>query len=538
MRLRVLAAVFLSSVLSVAAVGAAPAADDATSRYGGLAHGPYKRLVILNAMVIPGHGGPAAGPFDIVIEGNKITEMIPFDPVTVGRRGATARATGDRVIDGTGKYVMPGMIDLHMHVRTEPLPMEYGYYLKLANGVTTEVAVPDRGLPQMLEQERLSREDKILAPRIFTYWTWGEFPGYTRAEQEDPTQAPRIAREVMAKGAHVISLGSVAWSRELFGACAKAVWAAGGITTVHLPPSTTAVVNALTAAKLGVTMIEHHYGYAESALDNTTQDLPHDYNYDDESNRFREAGRVWVEADREPARTRLLTDVVQQLVDSGVTMLPTRVVYEANRDLLRAEGLPWHEKYTHQALWDDFVPNRSHHGAYQWDWTSEDEAAWSKAYDLWGRLIFEFNRRGGRVAYGTDDSYIWATPGFSNVRELELLRETGMHNYEVLKAATYNSAITLRHPELGLVHPGYTADLLVVDKNPAYNLEFMYATGANTLDKDGNMYRTKGIIYTIKDGIVIENEKVMAKVAEMVAESKKNHKTDAAMAPFEVTPAK
>ena len=76
-------------------------------------------------------------------------------------------------------------------------------------------------------------------------------------------------------------------------------------------------------------------------------------------------------------------------------------------------------------------------------------------------MIHAFNQRGGRVAYGTDDNYIWATPGFSNVRELQLMRETGLHTLEVLKAATYNSAQTLRRPKLGLVRPGYLAGRMI-----------------------------------------------------------------------------
>src|SRR5210317_2368202 len=106
----------------------------AQEKFNGLAEGPYKKLVIREAMVIPGHGGPPVGPYDIVIEGDKITDMIPFDPVTAKSRGIVERETGDRVIDAKGKYVMPGMIDLHMHLRTDPMPLEYVYYLKLAHG--------------------------------------------------------------------------------------------------------------------------------------------------------------------------------------------------------------------------------------------------------------------------------------------------------------------------------------------------------------------------------------------------------------------
>ena len=102
-------------------------------QFGDLAEGPYGKLVIQNVMVIPGHGGPPVGPYDLMIEGNTITRMTPFDAVTAARRGQTDRMTGDRVIDGAGKYVMPGMIDLHMHLRQEPMELAYVYYLKLAS---------------------------------------------------------------------------------------------------------------------------------------------------------------------------------------------------------------------------------------------------------------------------------------------------------------------------------------------------------------------------------------------------------------------
>ncbi|HSL23168.1 MAG TPA: amidohydrolase family protein [Vicinamibacterales bacterium] len=508
----------ITSIVMAVAIAAVFSTDPSgQSRFGDLAAGPYDRLVIRNAMVIPGHGGPPAGPYDIVISKNVITGMTPFDPVASARRGRTERPTGDRVIDATGMYVMPGMTDLHMHLRTEPMELEYVYYLKLAHGVTSLVPAADRGLKSGMEQAALSARNEVLAPRLYPIWGWGAETGLSREVIENPAEAPRVAKIMVEKGAHVVSVGNLGWSAELFGAACKAVWAAGGITTVHLPPSTNAVVNAADAARLGVTMIEHHYGYAESSLPRRTQDYPRDYNFDNENHRFREAGRVWLEADRQ----KLLTDVAQALVDSGVTMLPTRVVYEANRDILRAESLPWHEQYTHQALIDWNLPNPSHHGAFHYDWTSDDEYAWQYAFNLWSQLIFEFNRRGGRVAYGTDDNYIWATPGFSNIRELQLLRESGMHNLEVLKAATLNSALTLRQPKLGLVRPGYLADLVIVDGNPAENLRYMYSFGAVRMKPDRQMYSTRGIVHTIKDGIVANNARLMEEVARMVAKSKR-----------------
>jgi imidazolonepropionase-like amidohydrolase len=136
------------------------------------------------------------------------------------------------------------------------------------------------------------------------------------------------------------------------------------------------------------------------------------------------------------------------------------------------------------------------------------------------------------VAYGTDDNYIWATPGFSNIRELQLVRESGVHALETLKFATRNSALTLREPRLGLVRPGYIADLVLVDGNPAYNLRFMYSFGAVTRDRAGAMRRTRGIVHTIKDGVVIENARLMGEVERMVSKSKANAKPDIVTTPF------
>jgi len=484
-----------------------------TRTFGDLAAGPYNRLVIRNVMVIPGHGGPPSGPSDIVIEGNVITAVRGHDPA--------ARPTADRVIEGNGMYVMPGMFDLHYHVRTDPIPLEYSYYLKLAHGVTTTVTVPDGRFDRIWADQQAAERYEKLAPRQHPFWNWGQGANATRAQLEDPAEAPRIAREMIAAGGRSVGINGLTWNPKLFEAAARAVTAAGGVTTVHLPPATLSLVHAVDAARMGVTFIKHHYGLAESALPRRTQDFPRDYDYSNENQRFRQAGAVWEEVGWNPeSRKKLLEDVADSLVHYGAKMLPTMVVYEASRDILRAQGLPWHEKYTHRALLEWNIPKPGNHGAFHWDWTHDDEETWRYAFDLWGDLIYEFNRRGGMVAMGTDDNYIWATAGFSNIRELQLVRESGMHSLEVLRAATWNSAQALREPNLGMVRAGFLADLVLVDGNPAENFRYLYSFGAIRMNAAGEMYRTRGIVHTIKDGVVIENARLMEEVARMVAESK------------------
>ncbi len=119
-----------------------------------------------------------------------------------------------------------------------------------------------------------------------------------------------------------------------------------------------------------------------------------------------------------------------------------------------------------------------------------------------------------------DDPYLWNTSGLGNVRELELMHEGGLEPLEVIRAATYNSALTLKRPDLGYIQTGYTADLAIVDGNPLENLRYLHTFGSPDVDDDGVMVRRGGVRWTIKDGIVFDNGVLIQEVLRMVEESK------------------
>lgn len=507
--------------LLFAAIAPAAAAESESPSRAML--GPFERLVIVNAMVVPGHGGPPYGPADILVEGRTITHIRAYNGAT-GRPDNEPLPQADHVIDASGMYVLPGFIDLHTHIRGEALPLQYVYNMKLAHGVTTMVNGAGRGWNAALEQQRLAERGSIVAPRMYPIRDWGpprsRDPGHAPPlpeiePWEDPARVPQLVGEVMESGAHVVRVGSLAWNAELFAAVVSAVYESGGITTVHLPPSDIPVVNAVRAAELGVTMIEHHYGFAEAALGGRVHDFPAGYNYMDEADRFREAGAVWEAADEDV----LYGEVVDRLVSSGVALIPTMSAYEVNRDVNRAMGLPWHARYTHPQLIDWYYANPAHHAAHHWNWTSEDERLWALTYARWQKLIFEFHQRGGNLGYAADDPFLWNTSGIANVRELELMHQSGLHPLEVIRSATRTSALTLRREDLGLVRTGFTADLLIVDGNPLENLRFLYPFGA--LDRmDETILRRGGIRWTIKAGQVFDNAALIDEVLEMVADAK------------------
>src|SRR6059058_845292 len=101
-------------IILVAALAAAAFAQTAPT------HGKrVRRLLIHNAIVIDGNGTPASGPKDILVENNLISDVIPLDPVAISRGGGRGQVQADAVIDATGKYVLPGLINAHAHLQEE-----------------------------------------------------------------------------------------------------------------------------------------------------------------------------------------------------------------------------------------------------------------------------------------------------------------------------------------------------------------------------------------------------------------------------------
>lgn len=468
-----------------------------------------KRIVIRNATVFDGSGKPAAGPFDIVIENDLIAQIASFDPVAVKQGNAKRPAAGDLEIDATGKYVLPGLINIHAHTQDErggkPQPVEYCMKMWLACGITT---VRDVGASKKtLGWREQSATNQIASPRIFGYGVFTNPPTPTNVDE-----ARSRVRELKAAGYDGIKLFGV--DRDIMQAMESEAKIVGLRVAHHVGVEET---NAWDDIKFGTTSIEHWYGIPDAAIESGRQNFPAGYNYNNEVDRFRYAGRLWREAywDR-------LMKVLDGMVEANVAWNPTLDIYEASRDLQRAQTNPAFGEYLHPVLEEYFRPNPANHGSYFIGWTSTDEAFWKENYRIWMRALVEFERRGGTIGVGDDAGFIYQMYGFGLIRELELQQEAGFQPLKVIQHATVNNAKILgEENRLGRIRVGFKADLIVVNGNPLDNFKVLYPTGIEEI-RDGKVVRGGGIEWTIKDGIPFHVPTIAAQIREMVAKARQS----------------
>ncbi|MBM4015484.1 MAG: amidohydrolase family protein [Planctomycetes bacterium] len=451
-------------------------------------------LLLRDVMVVRGNGTPPFGPTDVLLRGNQIESVGKF----AGKEAPAAE------IDGSGKYLLPGFFNLHGHIQEEragiAIENEYQFSLWLACGITS---VRDVGSPfdRSLELRAQSASGAIAAPRFWIY------PFLNNGKPEALRQQ---VRELKQKGADGLKLFSM--DRDALDAVVGEAKALGLPTTIHMGVEETTVLD---CCRLGMTSIEHWYGVPDAALVGL-QRFPPDFSHSNEIDRFRWAGRLWREADA----TRLET-VLRAMVDAKLAWDPTLAIYEASRDLTRAQNQPWFRDHLHPGLAKFFEPDLASHGSYFIGWTSTDEAYWRENYRIWMAAVKRFADLGGTVTCGEDAGFIYQMYGFGYLRELELHEEAGFTPLEVLKQATVDGARVLGvDASLGRIRAGHLADLVLVNGNPLDNLRLLYPTGAD-IEVDGRPVHAGGIEWTIKDGIPYHGPTLLERVRAIVAEARR-----------------
>ena len=494
----------------------------APARVQGEGAGPFRKMVIRNATMIDGTGAPPRSRFDIVIEGNRITQIKQSGWPGLASPGNRIATDADYEIDANGMYVLPGFNDMHVHLPgPDKAPdASYAYKLWLAHGVTTVRGVPLASNDVAVSEKARSARNEIAAPRIFNYQTLGA--GWSGGAVDTPEKARAWVQWAAKNGIDGIKF----FNREnetpdVFAAAIDEAHKHRMGTTAHLSQTGIANFNARQAGDAHLDTVTHYYGHMESLLkDRTIQDFPAGYDYNNEQNRFGEVAEIWNQV-YQPGSPEW-KEYLEHQKANHVTFDPTFNIYAASRDLMRARNADWQAIYTTPQLWNYFQSTRDNHGSYFYDWTTENEFAWKKFYNLFFQIVNDYKNIGGRVTVGTDSGFIYKLYGFAYVEELELMREAGFSPLEIFRSATMWGSQTLYEPRgekppTGVVREGMLADLVIAPENPLQNIKTLYGTGFQRLDdKTGKLQKVGGVRYTIKDGIVYDAPKLLADVEAMV----------------------
>lgn len=378
----------------------------------------------------------------------------------------------ENVIDVTGKYLIPGLIDMHCHINEGYAPHF------VASGVTT---VRNTAGNVLLLDTLIQAPIDAPTPLVYSAdrmidgspGLWGP-SSFGNLVTDDPEVARKEVRRQVEVGAKFI---------KVYGLCTKEVMEAvvEEATKSGLEVSCDLIhsqhLNALDAAKIGVTWFEHTSGFVQALYPNwhpsVSQEIVDTIN--------------WNEPDMD--RIKLLCE---EMLKYNVKLCPTFVLTN------QAENLP-----------DFWNPNntvtKSLAGS---DGMAANWANMSKQPDGFKRLtisnqiIKEVTKTyfdlGGTVVAGTDTpALVWTWPGMALHRELELFVEIGFTELEALQAATIRAAESINLHDIGSIREGNIADIVVLTKNP--------------LEEISN---TKEISKIIKGGKIFSQQEVLDQVPD------------------------
>jgi len=428
-------------------------------------------LLIRGGTLIDGTGRPPVENAQVLIRDGVIAEI-----------ATSPRSPADDVetIDARGKFILPGLIDSHVHYP------DWTAELFLAHGVTT---VHDLGNPYYWQAalKQGFNSGRMRGPRYFFCGEIG-LPSDEAAQSEGPTvirrgpevihkseDAAAIVNRLKEAGIDCIKLNEN-FTGDEFSAVAQAAQTTGLRVISHS-------WNVTDSIRWGIGGVEHMEGIAIATAT---------------SARAKEAiSRMHLEAGHKNSalyqwmESAEFDRVVQELVGQRVFVNPTlafewKALTERSRDHeqedLRLFSIP---ALAYVPLDDRLVIL----GQYHWPdgRRAEEIRQFKDGYRKVQQFLAKFVQAGGKIYAGTDSSAA-TTPGLSLHHEMQLLVDAGLTPMQAIMAATSNGAELLGlDRKIGTVEKGKMADLVLVDANPLQEI-------ANT----------KKIFKVIKDGRVVD----------------------------------
>lgn len=360
----------------------------------------------------------------VLVKGVRIAAIGPVDVVEL--------PPGTIEVDGTGKYIMPGLADMHVHIFSEDELQLY-----VANGVTVVRNMWGWSLHLGL-RERI-RRGELLGPRIYTAGPLidGDPPRLRgSAAAASPEQAERIVAQQVRDGYDFLKVYD-GLSPEAYGAVLLAARAYGVPVVGHVPDE----VGLHLVLAGGQAAIEHLRGYPAAV-----------------------GGRAGEANWSSELDTLLMIHLARTTQRAGVWNIPTLVV-SARQDMSAEESRRFLSRSEIQylpAVFRRFCCARA--------FDPEDDLpppVRQRRASNRHRMVRALEREGARLLLGTDTGNPFVIPGFAVHDELRLLVEAGLTPYQAILAATRLAAEFMGDSEAwGTVEVGKQADLLLLHANP------------------------------------------------------------------------
>ncbi len=435
-----------------------------------------------NVRTIHAERGETSAPLCLRTEGKRIAATTDA--------GAADCVRDSQVQDLTGRYVMPGLIDMHAHLTLGPLE------LQRVHGEASLVALPDNAIARHNAQRlvafgvttiRNPAGDLAAATRYKQKRASGEWigpesfdagPVINNADIEGLSVTVRTPDEMRTMVADQVAAGAD-WIKLYTGLSPELLQAGIDAAHAHDRPAV-AHLDAIAwpdALAMGLDGLVHLMPVSPDLLD------------DNQRKAWQAATRPgtfvffdwWEHFDPDgPHADRLIAafDRHRPVFDATLVAFHAAFVQDLDQD----QGSPYKDdtrRYAHPRLrqnWEEFF-------TFAIGWEADDfrpaRAIWPKVQRMAQRIYASE----ARVTVGTDMGNPWIAPGISLHREMALLGEAGVPNARVLQAATVNAADALGIGErTGRIRRGYEADLLVLDGNPLERLAHTRAIHSVVVD--------------------------------------------------------
>lgn len=396
-----------------------------------------KALAFTNVRVINTTGTSASQRLTVVIAGDRISE--------VGEAGKVSIPSGAQDVDGTGKFLIPGLWDMHMHLS---FVTDLAFPLLIANGVT---GVCDMGgdLEQIDRWREQIRRGTTVGPRIFRAGLVVDGPrteeGEFRLTATNADEARKAVQSLKERGVDFIKVYHFL-SRESYFAVADEAKKQRIPFSGHIPNG----VTPQEASDAGQRSLEHTTVLLQALIAL-------------EEKRGRTQKQLTSDA-FDALTGEKGTALYQSMVRNGTWHTPTLVV--AQSFLLRPELAAQPDdrrKYVAARTKEHWEKNNPVPQNVSNADMADRKAALQKLFEVVGGM----RRAGISMLAGTDPPTRDIVPGFSLHDELGLLVKAGLTPMEAIQSATINAAKCLGISDShGTIDKGKTADLVLLEADP------------------------------------------------------------------------